>query len=196
MHDTGEITGVKTTLEQVAAMLEEMRRHLTTLSEDQALWLPPGGDVWPIQRSVTHCVNCEHRAVTELGRAMKGQATPETIPADTGIFAWFGPTPYALARLVGDLKRQVEALSNALDSSHLDVEAVRYPNHPPRKLVDYVEVMRHHTEAHLAAIKKKLAAVPPAKECDAGVREAYPNFGRGAEARGTSQTSRSDHSRG
>jgi hypothetical protein len=44
--------------------------------------------------------------------------------------------------------------------------------------------MRHHTEAHLAAIREKLATMPPAKEYDREVREAYPAFGRGGEARG------------
>ena len=87
MAEAQKIRDVKATLEEVAAMLEEMRSHLGTLSEDQARWVPPGEDVWPIQRAVTHCVNCEHRAVTELQRALKGQPTPETIAADTAIFA-------------------------------------------------------------------------------------------------------------
>jgi hypothetical protein len=188
MSDADSIGQAKATLGEVAMMLEEMRAALSTLSEDQALWVPPGEEVWPIQRAVTHCVNCEHRAVTELLRALEGKPTPETIPSDTGIFAWFGPTPYALARLVLELKDQVEKLRETLGSSHLNVEAVRYPNHPPRKLIDYVEVMRHHTARHLAGIRKKLAVVPPAKECDPDVRLAYPDFGRAGDERNAATT--------
>jgi hypothetical protein len=180
MAEAQEIRDVKATLEEVAAMLEEMRSHLSTLNEDQARWVPPGEDVWPIQRAATHCVNCEHRAVTELQRALKGQPTPETIAADTAIFAWLGPTPYALARLVDELKAQIESLSATLDSSHLDIEAVRYPKHPPRTLAEYVSVMRDHTARHLEGIRKKMAVMPPTEGCGPEVREAYPRFGRGA----------------
>ena len=179
MPETESITDVKTTLGQDAAMLEEMRSRLSMLGEDQALWVPPGEDVWPTQRSAAHCVNCEHRAVTELQNAMNGQPTSQTIPADTGIFAWFGPTPYALARLVGDLRHQIEQLSDTLGGSHMDIQAVRYPNHSPRKLIDYVKVMHQHTESHLAAMRRKMAAMPPSAECDPAVRQAYPDFGRG-----------------
>lgn len=187
MTESREIGEVKGRLDEVAVMLEEMQSHLRLLSEEQVLWLPTGEKVWPIQRSVTHCVNCEHRAVTELQRALQGQPTPETIPADTGIFAWFGPTPYALARMVRELKDQIEKLSETLDTSHLQIKPVRYPNHPPRKLINYVEVMHHHTERHLEAIRKKMAVVPPTKELDPEVREAYPDFGRGAQERGATQ---------
>lgn len=180
MPETDGITDVKATLGQVAAMLEEMRSRLSILGEDQALWVPPGEDVWPVQRSAAHCVNCEHRAVSELERALNGQPTPQTIPADTAILAWFGPTPYALARLVDELKCQIEKLSDSLDESHLDVKAVRYPNHPPRMLIDYVKVMHQHTGNHLAAIRRKMTSMPPSAECDPQVRQAYPDFGRGA----------------
>jgi hypothetical protein len=33
------------------------------------------------------------------------------------------------------------------------------------------------------AIRKKLSAMPPAKECDMKVRKAYPDFDRGGEER-------------
>ena len=144
------------------------------------MWVPPGEEVWPIQRAVTHCINCEHHAVTELGRAIQGEPTPETIGADTAIFAWLGPTPYALARMVRELKEQVDELSETIEPSHLQVEAVRYATHPPRKLLDYVEVMQRHTASHLAGIRKKMDVMPPTKEHDDEVRDAYPGFGRGA----------------
>ncbi|MDP6124997.1 MAG: hypothetical protein QGH20_04500 [Candidatus Latescibacteria bacterium] len=63
-NDRG-IGDVKATLNEVSSMLEEIRSHVSTLSEDQMSWVPPGGGVWPIQRSVAHCVNCEHRAATD-----------------------------------------------------------------------------------------------------------------------------------
>jgi len=184
MTGTEELRDVRAKLDEVAGMLEEMRSHLSRLSEEQVLWVPPGEEVWPIPRAVTHCVNCEHRAATELQRALEGQPTPETVAADTAIFAWFGPTPYALARMVDELKGQIARLSETLAPSHLPVEAVRYPNHPPRQLAAYVEVIRHHTASHLAGIRKKVALMPTTKECDPGVREAYPDFGRGASAQG------------
>ncbi len=180
MTEAQEIGEVKARLAEVAEMLEEMRSHLSLLSEDQVLWVPPGEEVWPIQRAVTHCVNCEHRAVTELRRAMTGEPTPEALPADTGIFAWLGPTPYALARMVRELREQVERLSEVLEPPHLQLEAVRYPQHPPRRLRAYVEVMHRHTTAHLAGIRKKMEVMPPVRQCDAEVRAAYPGFGRGA----------------
>jgi hypothetical protein len=174
------IDDVKAKLGEVARMLDEMRAHLSVLGEDQVLWVPPGEDVWPIQRAVTHCVNCEHRAVTELERALEGEPTPETVRADTAIFAWFGPTPYALGRLVAELKARVDKLGETLGAGDLKVEAVRYPKHPSRKLAEYVEVMRRHTTGHLAGIRKKMEVMPPTRECDDEVRSAYPQFGRGA----------------
>jgi len=175
-----ELNAVKEALGEVTRMLEKMRSCLSVLSEDQVLWVPPGEDVWPIQRAVAHCVNCEHRAITELARALEGKPTPETVAADTGIFAWFGPTPYALARMVAELRAQIAALSDTLDPSHLGVKAVRYPKHPPRALRNYVEVMRRHTERHLAGIQRKMEVMPAGKAWDAEVREMYPQFARGA----------------
>ncbi len=179
-----ELGDVKATLGEVAAMLDEMAAGLRGLSEDQVHWVPPGEDVWPILRAVTHCVNCEHRAAVELGRALAGHATPETVKADTAIFAWHGPTPYALARLVKELRERVAALSAALGPEHLAVEAVRYPTHPPRALPAYVERMRMHTARHLAGIRKKLAVMPPGQAWDEEVRAVYPDYARGAGERG------------
>ena len=179
MAEADPTKDVKATLDNVAQMLEEMRSHLSVLDEEQVSWVPRGEEVWPIQRAVTHCVNCEHHAVTELERALQGHPTPETIGADTAIFAWFGPTPYALARIVKELKEQVEALSEAIEPSHLSVEAVRYATHPPRKLLDYVEVMQRHTSRHLAGIRKKMAVMPPKDGYADELGGAYPDFGRG-----------------
>ncbi len=176
MPGTQEINSVKEALDDVASMLEEMRSILSMMSEDQALWTPSAKDVWPIQRSVTHLVNCEHRAAAELKRAIEGHPTPQTNAADTGIFAWFGPTPYALARLSQELRDQVEDLSKTVDSSHMSLETVRYPRHPPRKLLNYVESMRGHTKAHLTAIKKRLPQMPRGKEWDIETRDVYPDF--------------------
>ena len=184
MANDGELSDVHAALEEVAAMLDEMRAHLSTLTEGQALWVPPeSGDVWPIQRSVTHCVNCEQRAVSELQRAMQGRATPQTTAVDTAIFAWFGPTPWALARMVDDLKTQVDGLRDTLRPQHMRLEAVRYPNHPARALAEYIGVMQHHTRTHLEAIRKKLAQLPPTGEYDADIRQAHPEYGRSGEER-------------
>lgn len=182
MPPSHDMRSVRETLGQVAGMLEEMRSHLSRLTEEQVLWVPPGEEVWPILRAVTHCVNCEHRAVVELNRALAGQPTPQTTAVDTGVFAWLGPTPYALARVVDELRGRVEALSEMLGESHLAVEAVRYPEHPSRALPEYVERMRHHTARHLEGMRKKMAVMPPQEGIEPEVQARYPGFGQGAES--------------
>jgi hypothetical protein len=181
MSRSRDIEEVKSKLAGVAEMLEEMSFLLSNLSEDQVLWLHPNGKQWPIQRSVAHCVNCEHRAVTELQRALVGKPTPETVPADTAIFAWFAPTPYLLARTVRELRDQIADVAQCLDPSHLSIEAVRYPKHPPRKLRDYIEGIHEHTARHLKAVRRRSNVVPPGREWDEDVRAVYPDFGKGGK---------------
>ncbi len=181
MPTSADMKAVRETLAEVAGMFEEMRSYLSRLTEEQVLWMPPGEEVWPILRAVTHCVNCEHRAVVELNRALEGKPTPETTAVDTGVFAWLGPTPYTLARVVDELRAQIERLSETLEASHLDVEAVRYPKHPPRALREYAERMRHHTTRHIEGIRKKMAVMPPQEGIEPEVLERYPGFGQSAQ---------------
>jgi hypothetical protein len=187
MSKAETLAKAKATLAEVAGMLEEMRGHLATLSEEQVLWVPQDEDVWPILRAVTHCVNCEHRATVELNRAIDGEQTPETSANDTAIFAWNGPTPYALARMVDELREQVACVADRLELQHTSIEAVRYPRHPPRRLLAYVRRMHHHTTRHLAGIRKKVAVIPEG-DWSPEVRAEYPDYARPGGERDVPET--------
>ena len=115
---------------------------------------------------------------SELKRALAGEPTPETLPADTAVFAWFGSTPYLLARVVRELKADILDVAERLEPSHRKIEAVRYPNHPPRNLSDYIERIRYHTARHYKAVRKRMNVVPAGLEWDEDVRAVYPGFAK------------------